>query len=326
MGNETYSINASGEGAFRFQALRAGTWRVRAEAKGFVGAEVSALVVAGEERRVQLVIEKDMLPWILAGAIAAAVLVALAVVAVRFASKKCPRCRQKLPRKANACPACGHVLRQKSRLDMQREARVAQEAETRRQQRAAAASVAQRKKAQKPLPAQPPAPAAAAAPPPLAAQKPRPTNCFACGSAVGADESWCPKCGQAVGAAETVDECKRCGGAVLDGVCINCGSAVPEVDESATPEGAPCPRCGTPFAPGANFCDRCGSAGAQSGAIGSVQPPERPGTPAPVGPPRPPDAATAAPPAEGMVHCATCGTQVPKDMVICDVCGETMRR
>jgi predicted amidophosphoribosyltransferase len=378
-GSEVVVANVSKEGSFRVESLRAGTWTVRAEAKGYLAVETSVEVVAAQERRADIVLEKDQMPVLIGTLVGAIALLVVLGLAIRLMAKKCPRCKAKLPKSANACPACGHVVRQKSKLDLQREAREARDAHVLAEQRAAAAAAPKPKKQEKKKPAAAPSPAVPqAAPPALAVQKPRPTNCFACGAALKGDDDWCPKCGQAIGAAEAVDTCRSCGGAALDGVCINCGATLPEIDETSVAEGPACPRCMAPLAPGSGFCDQCGfsilptgsQAGSREGPAGAAaghrpiptsappaplqaperaaaQPPPKIPSPAPLapsspsGPVPPPEPSApsvapssgAAPPgtslppaAAGMVFCPTCGSTVPKDMVICDVCGEAMKR
>ncbi|HLF07166.1 MAG TPA: Ig-like domain-containing protein, partial [Thermoplasmata archaeon] len=124
-GNENVVVNVSKDGTFRVEPLRAGTWTVKAEAKGYNSVESSVEIVAGQERRADLTMEKDLLPLMIGGGIAAAVLIALAIVAARLLVKKCPKCKNKLPKNANACAVCGHVVKKISKLDLQREARQA---------------------------------------------------------------------------------------------------------------------------------------------------------------------------------------------------------
>jgi hypothetical protein len=253
MGNETKEAKTDKSGVFSLKDLRAGEWSVRVEARGFNALETSTVIVAGQDNRPEFSLARDPLSLLgpaIGGGIAAAVLLALALLLLRK-TRKCPQCRNKVEKKANACPHCGTVLHKKSKLDIQREARLSREGA---QKQAAEHAALSRKKDKGPKSSA--HAAAAAAPPTLAVQQPRPTNCFACGAGLKADEEWCGKCGQAVGAAEHVGACNNCGGTVLDGVCISCGNTVPEVDETSF--GATCPRCMSPIPKGSQFCDQCG--------------------------------------------------------------------
>jgi predicted amidophosphoribosyltransferase len=355
-GNESVTRNVSKEGTFSVEALRAGTWTIHAEARGYIPLDATVTVVAGRSTHADLTMEKDILPTMIGSLVGAVALLVVLFLLVRLLAKKCRVCKNRLPRNANACPVCGNVVKQKSKLDLQREAREAREADFLAQQRATAAAAPKQPK--KKAKGAAPAPAAGpTGPPMLAVSKPRPTNCFACGEALKADDEWCGKCGQAVGAAESVEACRSCGGSVLDGVCINCGAAVPEVDESRPPEGRPCPRCMSPLPEGSGFCDQCGFDVSSRPAPPAPAPASKPSVPGgpqetpatAAGPPRapapaplsvPPMEARPPPPSRPPVGtlpgpspgsaasatCRTCSSPVTPDMVICDVCGEPLRK
>jgi predicted amidophosphoribosyltransferase len=222
-GNESVIANVSKEGTFSVESMRAGTWTVRGEARGYLPMETTVAVAAAKTTNAELTMEKDVLPTLVGSGIGGVVLLIVLFLLLRLFAKKCHVCKNRLPRSANACPVCGNVAKHKSKLDLQRQARLAREKGAADQQKATIDQIkrehASRVAAQR------------AAGPGLAVQRaparPRPTTCRKCSAPLKPEDEWCPKCGQAVFAAGATEECGECGGTVVDGECISCGWTKP---------------------------------------------------------------------------------------------------
>jgi predicted amidophosphoribosyltransferase len=310
LGGETIVVNVSKDGSFTIDPIRGGRWAVHGEARGYLPLDTSVDVTAGEQRRADLVMEKDQMPTIIGATVGLAVLGVVLFLVMRILRKKCPRCDTVLPRSASACSICGQVLRQRAKLDIKRDARLAREAESASQRKAIAAQYKQQK-----------AMAAAAGPgagavtgPVMAARmaprSPRPRKCFACKADLKPEDEWCPKCHQAIGSGAPTQECEECGSSVVDGVCGNCGWTPPA---TAAQVPATSPGVGKEESAGARTMD---------------EPSTEPGTQvAPVRPPSEPDSGVATPPSsEGNVSCPTCSSTVKAGTPFCEVCGEPLKK
>jgi len=304
-GNETVVVNLSKDGSFVVESLRAGTWTVRGEARGYISLDTTVTVEAGRSVNQDFLMEKDLLPTLIGTAVGAVVLLVVLFLLVRMFAKKCHVCKNRLPRGANACPVCGNVAKHKSKLDLQRQARIAREEDAKEKHQANISQIkrdhASRTAAQRA--------AGAGVGPTIDTRvpaRPRPANCHACQAALKPDDDWCPKCGQGVSAAGSTEECKECGGTVIDGECISCGWTKGQEPAARPPEAAPvAPTSERRPAPAAPLPTALA---------------------APTGPPL--DAAPASPSRtpEVLMSCPTCSSPLTRDMVICDVCGEAVKK
>jgi predicted amidophosphoribosyltransferase len=224
--------SADGDGVFRFDGVPGGNYTIRGSASGYHAGEVKVKVIPGYTVSADLVLEKDDTMMYIGAGIGAGVLVFLLLLFLLLLKKgrKCPQCGTRVGRGVKTCPKCHADLSRRT---------------VRRRQ---------------PVPsAEKPVAIAAGAD----IYTPEvPVKCPSCKQEVPAGEEWCPNCGTMVKRPEGAKECTKCGGTIIDGVCIACGysEGVPPLlpEEDMTRPGEECPRCYAPIEKGAKFCSVCG--------------------------------------------------------------------
>jgi predicted nucleic acid-binding Zn ribbon protein len=346
------------DGTFTLGDLAPGVYEVSVGAEGFKPAAGQVEVKASQSSRADFILETELSLatiglYSIAGIVPLAVILA-ALVLLRRRSR-CPNCKAKL--RSGRCGNCGYV-----RAGDAKKAGAPAKPHGKappptlktvgRKVGPGAATVAAG------AAAPPPGMAVPLLQPVEAPRKA--VKCVACGFPIPAGEDWCPKCGQAAAASDSESTgCPLCGGGMLEGTCLLCGHTVGGVAEVSEDEGmkrpeAKCPRCGVAILKDSRFCDSCGAdllkirmgkepATEQRRPLAPSAPrppPQLPSapltTPAPIAmPPRAPGPAPlpsvppAGPgdsPAAVKSYCKTCGTPVPPDLPICDVCGEPLGR